>query len=302
MSNETTSSLTERRNPRTVYIDRMTTRQTVRTFIQEDKAVIKAIEDCSESIAMATEIVVATFKKGGRLIYVGAGTSGRIGVLDASECPPTFGVDSSMVMAIMAGGVSAITNAVEGAEDDFEKGYEELQFNRVCSSDTVIGITASGTTPYVLGALKAAKSAKAKCIFLTCNPYCASPGVDLIINPVTGPETITGSTRLKAGTACKIVLNIISSVSMIKIGKVYENLMVDLKTNSNKLKKRALGIVMEGARVPNYIAEAKLVEAGGNVKLAIMMAKLDCTIEEAREKLDESNGILYVALGELVDE
>lgn len=290
--------LTESRNPRTMFIDRVSTRQAVKSFIEEDGAIIKAIDACQESIAQAIELVVSSFRNNGRLIYVGAGTSGRLGVLDASECPPTFGVSPEMVIAIIAGGEKAITKAAEGAEDSVDAGRQDLELKKISSNDCVIGITASGTTPYVKGALQAARSNKAATVLLTCNPYGMLPETDVLINPVVGPEAITGSTRLKSGTACKMVLNMISSISMIKIGKVYQNLMIDLKASNKKLQDRALRIVMEGAQVPNYIAEAHLTEANGDVKLAILMAATDLEPDQARFKLDQAGGILYKALGE----
>ena len=291
-------ALTEARNPRTMYIDRVTTREAVRIFIEEDRAVNKAVEACSESIAQAVEIALAGFRKGGRLVYAGAGTSGRLGILDASECPPTFGVSSDMVTALIAGGEKAVTNAIEGAEDNVDAGRQDLEAVKFSKQDVLLGITASGTTPYVCGALAYARSIGAATILLTCNPYGELPQTDILINPAVGPEVITGSTRLKSGTACKMVLNMVSSISMIKMGKIFENLMVDLKATNKKLQKRALKIVMEGARVPNYIAEAKLQEAEGDVKLAILMARSDLPADLARQKLKAASGVLYKALGE----
>lgn len=291
-------ALTETRNPRTMYIDRVSTREAVKIFIEEDRAAFKAVEACYDNIAQAIELVLAGFRKGGRLIYAGAGTSGRLGVLDASECPPTFGVSPEMVMALIAGGEKAVTSAVEGAEDNVDAGRQDLEAIKFSKNDVLLGITASGTTPYVCGALDHAKSLGSSTILLTCNPYGELPKTDVLINPAVGPEVITGSTRLKSGTACKLVLNMISSISMIRMGKVFENLMVDLMATNKKLQKRAIRIVMEGARVPNYIAEAKLQEAEGDVKLAIVMARRDLPVEMARQKLAEAGGFLYKALGE----
>lgn len=292
-------ALTETRNPRSMYIDRASTRDAVKLFIAEDHAVSKAVEACAEQISQTVELAVAAFKKGGRLIYLGAGTSGRLGVLDASECPPTFGVPADMVVGVIAGGETALQNAVEGAEDIVEDGKKDLQAINFSGKDVLVGITASGTTPYVVGGFEYAKSLGAPTILLTCNPYGELPKTDILINPVVGPEVISGSTRLKSGTACKMVLNTISSVSMIRIGKVFENLMVDLRATNIKLRKRALRIVMEGAQIPNYMAEAKLLEAEGEVKLAILLAKTDLTPEQAREKLKQADGVLYKALGEI---
>ncbi len=296
---EKNQALTETRNPRTMFIDRVSTRDAVKLFIAEDHAVSKAVEACAEQIAQATELVIGAFKKGGRLVYIGAGTSGRLGVLDASECPPTFGVSPDMVVGIIAGGPKALNNAAEGAEDVVEDGKKDLESIKFSNKDVLIGITASGTTPYVVGGFDYAKSLGAHTVLLTCNPYGELPKTDVLINPVVGPEVITGSTRLKSGTACKMVLNMISSVSMIRIGKVFENLMIDMRASNIKLRKRALRIVMEGGQVPNYQAEAKLQEADGDVKLAILLAKTTLTPEQGRLKLKQADGVLYKALGEI---
>lgn len=298
-SNLEKQPLTETRNPRTMYIDRISTRDAVKMFINEDKTVFRAVEACSEAIAQAVELVVASFRKGGRLIYTGAGTSGRLGILDASECPPTFGVSPEMVMGLIAGGAKAITYAVEGAEDESVDGKKDLEHINFTANDTLVGITASGTTPYVVGAIGYARALGAPTVLLTCNPYGELPQTDVLINPAVGPEVITGSTRLKSGTACKMVLNMISSISMIRLGKIFENLMVDLIATNKKLQKRAIRIVMEGGRVPNYIAEAKLIEADGDVKLAILLARSEMPLEQAKNKLSEAGGILYKALGEI---
>ena len=295
---EKLQALTETRNPRTLYIDRVGTRDAVKSFIQEDLAIHRAIEACQDSIAVASDFAYASLAKGGRLVYIGAGTSGRLGVLDASECPPTFGVPSDMVIGIIAGGDKALRDAIEGAEDDKNGGKKDLEKIKFSANDTLVGITASGTTPYVVGALEYAKSLGAKTVLLCCNPYGELFKADVLINPTVGPEVIAGSTRLKSGTACKMVLNMISSISMIKLGKVYENLMVDVKATNNKLKKRALKIVMEAGRIPNYEAEAKLIDSQGNLKVAIIMARLDVDAEKAKSILANANGYLYKALGE----
>jgi N-acetylmuramic acid 6-phosphate etherase len=297
-NSQTKLPLTETRNPRTMYIDRVSTRQAVKMFIEEDKAITKALEAASESIARAVDLATMALKKGGRIIYMGAGTSGRLGILDASECPPTFGVSPDRVIALIAGGEKAVTKAVEGAEDSQDFGRQDLEKTGLREEDLVIGITASGTTPYVVGGLEFAKNRHCKTVLVCCNPYGNLPEVDVLINPAVGPEVITGSTRLKSGTVCKMVLNMISTLSMVKIGKVYENLMIDLMATNNKLRKRALRIVMEGGRVPNYIAEAKLAEAEGSVKLAILLARTDLNVDQARKKLEEAEGVLYKALGD----
>ncbi len=296
---ETAQALTETRNPRTIYIDRVSTRDAVKHFITEDQAVYKAVEACSEQIAQTVDLIVNAFKKSGRLIYLGAGTSGRLGVLDASECPPTFGVSPEMVMGIIAGGYKALNNAAEGAEDDVAAGRADLIEYNFCKDDILVGITASGTTPYVVGGIEYARSIGAHTVLLTCNPYGNLPKTDILINPVVGPEVITGSTRLKSGTACKMVLNMLSSISMIKIGKVFENLMIDMRATNAKLRRRALRIVMEGGQVPNYLAEAKLQEADGDVKLAILLARTELSVEQAKLKLKQAEGVLYKAIGDM---
>jgi len=290
--------LTESRNPRTVYIDRLPVQELVNTFIREDRQIISALEAVSGVIAKAVEQAVLTFRKGHRLIYIGAGTSGRLGVLDAAECPPTFGVSPDMVVAVLAGGPQAVQNAAEGAEDNHAAALEDLERINLQPGDMTVGITASGTTPYVLAGLRHAKKLGCFTCLLTCNPYGKRPDVHLIIDPVVGPEVIAGSTRLKSGTACKMVLNILSSAAMIRIGKVYENLMVDVRATNQKLRKRALQIVMDGAGVPNYQAEAALVESQGEVKTAIYIAKRGGTLAEARAALAEADGVLYRALDE----
>lgn len=295
---EKVQALTETRNPRTMYIDRVGTRDAVKSFIREDMAIHSAIEACQESISKAVDLTYSSFVRGGRLVYIGAGTSGRLGVLDASECPPTFGVSPNMVVGIIAGGDKALREAVEGAEDKKKDGEKDLVAINFSNKDILVGITASGTTPYVVGALEYAKSIGSNTVLLCCNPYGELFDADVLINVAVGPEVIAGSTRLKSGTACKMVLNMISSISMIKLGKVYENLMVDVQTTNNKLRKRALKIVMEAGRVPNYEAEAKLFDAEDNIKLAIIMARLDVDVKKAKSILQNANGFLYKALGE----
>ena len=291
-------ALTETRNPRSLYIDRVNTRDAVKVFLQEDLAIHKAIEACQANIAKAADLAYASLAKGGRLVYIGAGTSGRLGVLDASECPPTFGVPNDMVIGLIAGGDKALRDAIEGAEDEKEGGVRDLKSIDFNKNDTVVGITASGTTPYVVGALEYAKSLGANTVLMCCNPYGELFPADALIDMAVGPEVIAGSTRLKSGTACKMALNMISSIAMIKLGKVYENLMVDVKATNNKLRKRALKIVMEAGRVPNYQAEAILIDAEGSLKVAIIMARLDVDAKKARQILADAGGYLYKALGE----
>ncbi|HEY9070409.1 MAG TPA: N-acetylmuramic acid 6-phosphate etherase [Candidatus Ozemobacteraceae bacterium] len=291
--------LTESRNPRTVYIDRQSTREIVKTFLHEDRAVYTAVEAVSESISQAVDRIVAAFRQDGRLIYIGAGTSGRLAVLDASECPPTFGVSPDVVVALIAGGTEAIFRAREGAEDDREAAVRDLQGIGLRPADIVVGITASGSTPYVVSGLAHAKAHGSPTVMLSCNPYGQRPDVDVHINPIVGPEVIAGSTRLKSGTACKIVLNMLSSISMIRIGKVYQNLMVDVRATNDKLRARARRIVMEGARTTPEHAESCLERADGEVKLAIYLARNGGTPDEARKALEAAKGRLAVALGEV---
>lgn len=291
--------LTESRNPRSVYIDRQPTREIVKTFLNEDRGVFTAVEAAADSIAQAVDRIVASFRQGGRLIYIGAGTSGRLAVLDASECPPTFGVSPDMVTALIAGGTEAVFQAKEGAEDDRDAAVNDLKAINLRPADTVVGVTASGTTPYVISGLSFAKGIGSCSVLLSCNPYGRPPEVDIHINPVVGPEVITGSTRLKSGTACKLVLNMLSSIAMVRIGKVYQNLMVDVRATNAKLRKRAQRIVMEGARTTPEHADTCLTRANGEAKLAIFLAKNGGTADEAREALAAANGRLAVALGEI---
>ena len=238
--------LTEQRNPRTITIDSQTTLEIIDTINAEDAMVFSAVHRERETIAKAVDLIVdAISKEGGRLIYVGAGTSGRLGILDASECPPTFSSDPNMVIGIIAGGERAVFQSVEGAEDLPENGAKDIQQKEVTHRDVVVGITTGGTTPYVMGALFEAKKRNAKTVFLCCNLE-TTPNfeVDVIIRPIVGPEVITGSTRMKAGTATKLILNMLSTATMIKLGKVYENLMVDLKAMNAKLTDRAERIIM----------------------------------------------------------
>lgn len=291
--------LTESRNPYTMEIDRATVEQQVLHFIREEESVVAAIAATSLSIARAVDLIVAGLKDGGRLIYAGAGTSGRLGVLDASECPPTFGVESGLVLGLIAGGETALLHAVEGAEDDVAAGGKDLDKITCSPKDVVVGITASGTTPYVRGALARAREIGAKTILVACNPANSSfAAADVLINPITGPEVITGSTRLKAGTATKLVLNMLSSISMIRMGKVYENLMVNVQVTNAKLRRRAIRIVAIGGRIEENTAEEYLKQADGDAKLAIYLARRRGTLEEAKAALKAADGFLYRALEE----
>lgn len=263
----------------------------------EDKKVASAVEREIPSIAKAVDITVERLFSGGRLIYMGAGTSGRIGILDASECPPTYGTDPELVRAFIAGGEKAIVKSVEGAEDDPELGVNDLKNIKLNHNDVLVGIAASGRTPYVLGAVEYAKSIGAATVGISNNPGSALTHIsDISICPVTGPEAVTGSTRMKAGTSQKLVLNMISTGVMIKYGKVYENLMVDVKASNDKLVERCKNIVMEAAGVPREEAEKVLKETNYNCKLAIFMLISNLNTEDAKRLLDENKGFIRKAL------
>jgi N-acetylmuramic acid 6-phosphate etherase len=289
--------ITEQRNPNTFDIDCKSTIEIVDIINTEDSNVINAVHNERLNIAKAVDYIVDSFKKEGRLFYVGAGTSGRLGVLDASECPPTFGTDPEMVKGIIAGGLDALTRSIEGAEDSHVDGERAIIDNSITDKDTVVGIATGGTTPFVHGALVQANRIGAATIFLCCNPdiYPAAD-VNVTIRPVTGPEVITGSTRMKAGTATKLILNTLTTASMIKMGKVYENLMVDLQANNVKLKDRAERIIMAVTDLDKDAADKLLTTAMGNVKVAIVMHKLQTDYEEARKKLDGHEGFVREVL------
>ncbi|MFQ5963777.1 MAG: N-acetylmuramic acid 6-phosphate etherase [Candidatus Scalinduaceae bacterium] len=285
--------ITEQRNPNTLEIDCKSTSEIVEIINDEDSNVINAVRKERQNITKAVDLIVASFKKGGRLFYVGAGTSGRLGVLDASECPPTFGTDSELVKGIIAGGTEALTRSIEGAEDKHEDGEQAIKDNGITAQDTVVGIATGGTTPFVHGALVQANRIGSTTIFLCCNPDTdPAEDVDVIIRPITGPEVITGSTRMKAGTATKYVLNTLTTASMIKMGKVYENLMVDLQVKNEKLKDRAERIIMTVIDLDRDSASELLKKAKGNVKIAIVMHKLQIDYEEAKNRLDECEGFV----------
>ncbi|HMJ18459.1 MAG TPA: N-acetylmuramic acid 6-phosphate etherase [Gemmatimonadaceae bacterium] len=282
---------TERRNPRTVSIDLASPLEIVDLINAEDRRVPDAVATQREQIARAIELAEATFRGGGRLFYVGAGTSGRLGVLDASECPPTFGTDPEMVQGIIAGGLPALTRSQEGAEDVVTNGALAMDEHGVNAKDLVIGIAASGTTPYVRAALEHAISLGAKTGLVACSPPPPDlvAKVDVTMLPIVGPEVVTGSTRMKAGTATKLVLNTITTGAMIRLGKTYGNLMVDLRATNNKLIDRSQRIVMEVTGVSREDATKLIERAGKSVKLAIVMQKKGVSREEA-EKLLADNG------------
>jgi N-acetylmuramic acid 6-phosphate etherase len=286
--------VTEQRNPRTVDIDLASPLGIVDLMNAEDRTVADAVATQRERIAEAVAEAEATFRRGGRLFYAGAGTSGRLGVLDASECPPTFGVDFDLVQGMIAGGEAAMFRAQEGAEDSPEGGARDVDARGVRAGDFVIGIAASGTTPYVRGALARARALGARTAIVACSPPPAETlaHVDVPIVAITGPEVLTGSTRLKAGTATKMVLNTITTGAMIRVGKAYGNLMVDLRATNLKLVDRSERIVMEVCGTDRDAARALLADAGGSVKTAIVMAKLATTREGAERALGEAGGVI----------
>ncbi|MBW4463815.1 MAG: N-acetylmuramic acid 6-phosphate etherase [Pegethrix bostrychoides GSE-TBD4-15B] len=288
---------TERRNSNTAQIDRVSTLEMLKLINQEDQQVALAVAQVLPQIAAAVDLIAAQLKLGGRLFYVGAGTSGRLGVLDASECPPTFGVEAGLVVGLIAGGDIALRHPVEGAEDSLEACVQDLQAYEFCSQDVLVGIAASGRTPYVLGGLSYASSLGAHRIAIACSP--ASPIgalAEIAIEPLPGAEVITGSTRLKAGTAQKLVLNMLSTGAMIKLGKVYGNLMVDVRASNQKLIERCKQILCEVTDLPRPEAEALLEATGYDVKLAILLQKTGLPLEEATQLLQQAEGYLQRAI------
>lgn len=284
---------TEKRNYKTMNLDEMSVGKILETMNEEDSSVPVAIKNELAHIEKVVEAVIQSFQEGGRLIYVGAGTSGRLGVLDAVECVPTFGVSPETVLAFIAGGMEAFTIAVEGAEDRVEQGALDMKSTTVTNKDTVIGIAASGRTPYVIGALNYATEQGARTVAISCNKDAEiSKHAEMVIEVDTGPEVLTGSTRLKAGTAQKLVLNMISTASMIGVGKIYQNLMVDVQSTNEKLVERAKRIIMEATQVDYETAGKYYVEANSHVKTAIVMILLQCSFEEAVEKLEASGGFI----------
>ena len=286
--------VTEQRNPRSADIDLASALEIVDLMNAEDRLVPEAVATQREALARAVTIAEQTFRGGGRLFYVGAGTSGRLGVLDASECPPTFGTDPEMVQGIIAGGLPALTRAQEGAEDVAERGAHAMDEHAVRAGDFVVGIAASGTTPFVAAALERARALGARTAIVACSPPPASmlDHADVAILPVVGPEVVTGSTRLKAGTATKLVLNIITTGAMIRLGKTYGNLMVDLRATNVKLKDRSERILMEVCGIDRDEARRLLEAADGRVKTAIVMQTLGLERGEAEAALARSGGVI----------
>ncbi len=282
---------TEQRNPRTMGLDNLSTTDLVKTLHGENHLVAPAVDPTLEKISTLVDIVVDRMQKGGRLIYVGAGTSGRLGVLDASECPPTFGVAPDMVQGIIAGGEAALVSSIEGAEDDREQPRIDLKDRGLSSKDVVVGIAASGRTPYVIGALEFARELGcATASIVNVGGSVLSQHCDICLDAVTGAEPLTGSTRMKAGTAQKMMLNLISTAAMVKMGKVYENLMVDVKATNVKLRKRAIRIVQQATGAPSEQCENALSEVDWHAKTAIVMLLLKVSRSEAVEKLEQAGG------------
>ena len=289
--------ITEQRNPNSMHVDSLSALEIVQLMNKEDKQVPLAIEKCLPQIAQAVERIVSAFQQGGRLVYIGAGTSGRLGVLDASECPPTFGVSPEMVKGIIAGGERALRHPIEGAEDSKEQAVVDLQTIQFSSKDVLVGIAASGRTPYVIGALKYAKRLGSVTVSIASNPNSAMANiVDIAIDTVVGPEVLTGSSRLKSGTAQKLVLNMLTTASMILMGKCYQNLMVDVQASNEKLKARAIRIVMQATDCDKALAEETLKQADQNAKLAIMMILSGLDRAQAETLLEKHQGKLQLAL------
>lgn len=287
-------STTEQRNLNSTEIDLKSISEIVQIFHEEDRKAVAAVEAESDAIAHAIDLCVTAFRAGGRLFYIGAGTSGRIGVLDASECPPTFSTPPDMVHGIIAGGDVALRHSVEGEEDRPERGAQTIRARQLTPQDVLVGIASSGSTPYVIGALKEAHAIGATTIFLCCvqPPEQLKEWVTHFVAPIVGPEIITGSTRLKAGTATKLVLNMLTTVSMIKLGKVYDNLMVDVHASNTKLVERSMRIVQAVTGVDAAVAETTLAQAGGQAKLAIVMLAKGLNPTDADALLERHSGFL----------
>lgn len=289
--------VSETRNPNTLTLDEMSTLEMVTAFNQEDRKVPEAIAAVLPQVAQAVDLAATALAAGGRIIYLGAGTSGRLGVLDASECPPTFGVDHGVVVGLIAGGPGALLKAVEGAEDNPALGAADLVAINLEARDLVVGLAASGRTPYVIGALRHARQLGCATVAISCNPDSPiAQEAQVAISPVVGPEALTGSTRLKSGTAQKLVLNMISTGAMVKSGKVYQNLMVDVKATNEKLVDRACRIVVEATGAPRAEAEQALQQTGFEVKPAILMILAQVGADEARQRLADHRGYLRAAI------
>lgn len=297
MSLNLSSMSTETRNPNTMNLDTMTPLEVVTIMNQEDAKVPQAIAPALPQIAQCVSWAIQSLEQGGRIFYMGAGTSGRLGVLDAVECPPTFGVDPELVVGLIAGGEKAFVKAVEGAEDSRELGRQDLVDHNLTKNDIVIGIAASGRTPYVLGGLDYANQLGCHTVGISCNPGSAvGAAAKLAIEVVPGPECLTGSTRLKAGTCQKLILNMISTATMVGCGKAYQNLMVDVMQTNEKLVVRAQNIVMEATGCDRATAAEKIALASGSAKTAITMILADCGLEEAKARLEKAKGHVREAI------
>lgn len=296
--NEINNLTTEKRNPNTMHLDEMTVYQILEVMNKEDQKVSQSIDHALDQIESVVKLIVSTFQMGGRLIYMGAGTSGRLGVLDASECVPTFGTDPEMVQGLIAGGKKAMTVAVEGAEDSEKLANQDIENLHLTKKDIVIGIAASGRTPYVIAGLKMAHQMGAKTASVACNVHAeVSKYADKNIEVDVGPEVLSGSTRLKAGTAEKMILNMLSTVSMVKIGKTYGNLMVDVKSTNEKLKIRAKHMIVLATGISEEEAGEYFDQAGQNSKVAIVMCLGNYSAKEARQRLIDANGFVRDAIG-----
>ena len=294
-SRKTGHLLTEKINPRTLHLDKCSPLEVVELILQEDRAIVEAVHKQKDSIAKAIELVVGRLKLGGRLFFIGAGTSGRLGVIEAAECPPTFGTDPILIQAFIAGGRDAIWQSIEGAEDSRTEAEEFLTEAGLSKDDTVIGIAASASTPFVEGGLQYAKNLGSGSVLVTCNPVNSSIA-EVTIELLVGPEVVVGSTRMKAGTVTKMVLNMITTASMVQLGKTYGNLMVDVQPKSAKLRDRAKRIVMHIAEVSEEKAEELLEQSGWDVKASIVMEKKGLGLKDSKELLEKSNGFLREAL------
>jgi N-acetylmuramic acid 6-phosphate etherase len=293
---------TEKRNPRSMHIDTAPLDEVLRIIHEEDRRAVEAVTPELPYVARAVELVVTAFKGGGRLFYAGAGTSGRLGILDAAECPPTFGTPPEMVQGLIAGGREAVFRAQEGAEDHEANGERAVNEAEVTAADVVCGIAASRRTPYVVGAVRRARAIGAKTLYVTCNPRSQFEAselaglVDVAICPDVGPEVVMGSTRMKSGTATKLVLNMLSTAAMIRLGKVYENMMVDLQMTNRKLVERSKRIVMIATGVDYPAAERALAEAGGHVKTALVMILAGVGAGDARQRIERGGGFVRHAI------
>jgi N-acetylmuramic acid 6-phosphate etherase len=289
--------VTEKTNPRSKNLDRLATIKILRLINSEDATVASTVRREIPYIAQGVEMVIAALKRGGRLFYLGAGTSGRLGVLDAAECPPTFGTDPKMIVGIIAGGYGSLIRSKEGAEDNIKAAHTDIKKHKIGKGDLVLGISASKRSPYVLEGLREARRRGAQTIFLCCNPRKNAPKeFDLVICPVVGPEVVAGSSRMKAGTAQKMILNLITTTAMIRMGKIYGNRMVDLRATSEKLKERSKKVLVDVCGLSYEESEQLLKKAGGSVKVAIVMSLVGASKPDAEKLLNNADGFVYKAI------